>query len=224
MKTKAPAKKRAPAARTADLRGKRRDILAGAKAVFLRQGFIGASVSEIAAEAGVSKRTLYQYFRSKEDLFAEIISDVSKRIDGPISPPSIDGHRPRETLRRLAQLIGEATILGEGPALYRVISAESPRFPQLGRIFLEQGHEFNAKHLASYFEQWHAAGELEVPNPRYATDLFFGMINSIRLRVLLGVVPAISPAELKDWLDFVVDVFLRGVEPRPPARSRKRES
>jgi TetR/AcrR family transcriptional repressor of mexJK operon len=219
-----PATRRRSLARTTDLRGKRRDILDGAKRVFLRHGFIGAGVSKIAAEAHVSKRTLYQYFRSKEELFAEIIREVSKRIDAPIAPASIDGHKPRATLRQLAQVTAEITVLGDGPAFYRMISAETPRFPQLGRIFLEQAYELNAAHLASYFAQWNAAGELHVANPKFAADLFFGMINSIRFRVLLGAAASVTGAELERWLDFVVDVFLNGVERAPatvPARRQR---
>lgn len=220
-------KLRLAAARADNSRGKRREIVDGARRVFLRQGFIGARVSKIAAEAGVSKRTLYKYFRSKEELFAEIVRDVSKRIDAPIAPAtSTEGHRPRETLRQLAQSTAEVTVLGDGPAFYRVISAEAPRFPQLGRIFLEQAYELNAAHLASLFSRWNAAGETNVPNPRFAADLFFGMINSIRLRVLLGAAPNIGAAELREWLDFVVDVFLNGISARPgedlPKGSRKR--
>ncbi len=74
----------------------------------------------------------------------------------------------RATLRQLAQATAEITILGEGPALYRVIAAEAPRFPQLGRIFLEQAYEVNVAHLASYIAQWNATGELRVANPKFA--------------------------------------------------------
>jgi len=208
-------KKRANAVRTTDLRGKRRDIVEGAKRVFLRQGFSNAGVTQIAAEAGVSKRTLYQYFRSKEELFAEIFRGMGKHIDAPIAPASIEGHEPRATLRQLAQATADITVRGDGPAFYRVVIAEAPRFPQLGQIFLQQAYEINVAHLASYFAQWNGTGEVRVANPKFAADLFFSMINGIRFRVLLGGAPAVSSAELKRWLDFVVDVFLKGVACAP---------
>ena len=214
-------KRRSLSVRTTDFRGKRRDIVDGAKRVFLREGFSGAGVSRIAAEAGVSKRTLYQYFRSKEDLFAEIIRGMSKHIDAPIAPASIDGHRPRATLRQLAQVTAEITVLGDGPAFYRVVTAAAPLFPQLGRIFLEQAYEVNVAHLASHFRQWNATGELHVSDPKFAADLFFNMINGIRFRVLAGA-PSVSRVELKRWLDFVVDVFLNGVAHASEEGPRKR--
>jgi len=200
--------------RTNDARGKRRDILDGALRVFLRQGFNGAGVSEIAAEAAVSKRTLYQYFRSKEDLFTEIVREVSNRIVAPLALDSVGGQEPRAILRKLAQSTASVTVLGEGPALYRMVSAEARRFPQLGRIFLEQGHESGAARLSSYFAQWHKAGALDIPNPKFAADLFFAMVNGIRVRVLLGTVRAVGESELEEWLDFIVDVFLLGVQRR----------
>ena len=59
---------------------KRASIVGGAKDVFLRHGFEGASMDEIAAAAGVSKMTVYRYFRSKEQLFAGVIRDLCERI------------------------------------------------------------------------------------------------------------------------------------------------
>jgi AcrR family transcriptional regulator len=210
--------------RNSDARGKRRAILDGARRVFRKHGYSGASIVEIAARATVSKRTLYQYFRSKQDLFAEIIRDDCARILAPLAFPAIAEQEPRATLRRLAQSIARVTVLGEGPDLYRLVSAEAARFPQLARIFLEQGHEAGAVRLAACFEQWHAAGALNVSHPRFAADLFFAMVNGIRLRLLLGVASEIEQRELNRWIDFVIEVFLRGLEPRGADPPRKRRT
>ena len=53
-------------------------VLEGARIVFLRDGFEGASVDDIAREAGVSKATLYSYFASKEELFFAVIAKVTR--------------------------------------------------------------------------------------------------------------------------------------------------
>ena len=202
---------------SSDPRGKRRDIIDGAARVFHREGFSGASVAVIAAEAAVSKRTLYQYFRSKEELFEEIVREICGRILAPLAPSSVERINPRETLRELAQSIARITVLGEGLELFRMVSAEAKRFPELGRIFWEQGHAVGAEHLAACFGQWHAAGAVDIPHPKAAADLFFGMVNSVRLRALLGVGPAIDRKELDGWIDMVIDVFLHGVERCTPA-------
>src|ERR1700728_4072656 len=72
---------------------KRRAILDVASEVFLAQGFAATSMSEIAARLGGSKGTLYNYFRSKEELFAAIMIDT---CEGPANAlfdhlPSTDG-------------------------------------------------------------------------------------------------------------------------------------
>jgi TetR/AcrR family transcriptional repressor of mexJK operon len=59
---------------------KREAILKGGKSVFLKHGFGGASMDEVAAAAGVSKMTVYRHFGSKEDLFAGVITELCQRI------------------------------------------------------------------------------------------------------------------------------------------------
>ncbi|MGL5860132.1 MAG: TetR/AcrR family transcriptional regulator, partial [Phycicoccus sp.] len=56
---------------------KRRRLLEAAETVFVRDGYRGASVDEVAALAGVSKQTLYAHFGSKEALFVEVVTAVT---------------------------------------------------------------------------------------------------------------------------------------------------
>jgi TetR/AcrR family transcriptional repressor of mexJK operon len=69
-------------------RAKRDQILTGARRVFLRDGFAGASTDAIAAEAGVSKRTLYAYYPSKEDLFVDVLRGLT--IENPQSRVGVE--------------------------------------------------------------------------------------------------------------------------------------
>ena len=71
-----------PDPRTASLQRferKRASILAAARVVFTREGYAGASMDVVAAEAGASKRTVYQYFADKEELFAATVLDTVDR-------------------------------------------------------------------------------------------------------------------------------------------------
>src|SRR5262249_6912705 len=81
---------------------KRRQIIEGARQVFLAQGFDGASMGQIAREAGVSKGTLYVYFDSKEDLFQVVAYDECLAQAEQVFALDPDDHAVGTFLTRLA--------------------------------------------------------------------------------------------------------------------------
>ena len=85
-------------------RAKRDQILAGARLVFLRDGFAAASTDAIASEAKVSKRTLYVYYPSKEELFAEVMRRLTIENPQARALESIEEMSPgdEEELRRIS--------------------------------------------------------------------------------------------------------------------------
>ena len=122
-------------------RAKRDQILDGARRVFLRDGFAGASTDDIAAEAGVSKRTLYAYYPSKEDLFVDVLSKLTLENPQIRALESIEGMSPRNRkefrwdLLELAHKIITTMMQPEYLALLRTTIADTHRFPQLGGLF-----------------------------------------------------------------------------------------
>src|SRR5260221_3639738 len=81
--------------------GKRRQIVEGARQVFLAQGFDAASMGEIARVAGVSKGTLYVYFKSKEELFEAIVGQQCRAQADQIFNFDPDDHDVEGVLTRL---------------------------------------------------------------------------------------------------------------------------
>ena len=120
---------------------KRGQILARARGIFLRDGFAAASMDEISREGGVSKRTLYAYYPSKEDLFAEVLRTLTVENPRTMVIDSIRGMEPasREELREVFLELGRrfvATMMQpEYLAFLRTLIADTHRFPQLGEIF-----------------------------------------------------------------------------------------
>jgi hypothetical protein len=94
------------------------------------------------------------------------------------------------------------------------VVAEAARFPKLGATFYQHGQQEGGERLAAYFAECDARGKLHVANPRMAADQFLGMINNVRLPVLLGLTKRIEKSALEGWLEFSVELFLKGVEPR----------
>ena len=103
---------------------KRASIVGGAKDVFLRHGFEGASMDEIAAAAGVSKMTVYRYFRSKEQLFGGVIRDLCERIIDEDLERMLE-RRPEEALRGFARRMVAILFARDTIELHRIVIAES---------------------------------------------------------------------------------------------------
>src|SRR5271154_192970 len=113
---------------------KRRQILDGARRVFLADGFDGASMNDIARVAGVSKGTLYVYFDSKEQLFEALIREERKSQAERLVFACHTGDA-RELLREFGvRLIGMMT-RPELIAHLRVVIAATAKFPRLGQAF-----------------------------------------------------------------------------------------
>lgn len=118
---------------------KREQIRAAAARLFLERGFAGTSMDAITAEAGVSKETIYRYYESKAQLFADVLGRL---IGGPAQPPAGDAPlvvRNRTDLERLL-VNGSRHYLArvmavEQVALLRVVIAEGNRFPDLVDAF-----------------------------------------------------------------------------------------
>ena len=117
-------------------RTKREQILDGARGVFLRDGFAATSTDALAAEAGVSKRTLYAYYPSKEHLFVDVLRELTIENPQTRALETIEGMSPKngEELRRdllgLARKIVATMMQPDYLALLRTTIADAHRFPQ----------------------------------------------------------------------------------------------
>src|SRR4051794_40269549 len=98
---------------------KRRQILEGARQVFLGHGFDGASMGEIAKAACVSKGTLYVYFDSKEALFEALIIEERRSLAEVLFQLDADGPDPRSVLRRLGLSFLQMMVRTEQPGFKR---------------------------------------------------------------------------------------------------------
>ena len=195
-----------------DASGKRGAVLRAAVQVFLSEGYGAASMDRIAAEARVSKATVYAHFGSKEALFAAIIRDRLQRLFAPvlISEPSSDD--VGADLRAIARQFVAVALAPDGLAAYRMVVAESARFPELGRAFYEAGPAVTIGRLASYFAAADRRGLLCVPDPALAAEQFISLLRGpIYLRRLLGVIPLDAAAErdMQRVVDAGVDAFLK---------------
>lgn len=188
---------------------KRRQIMEGARAVFLSAGFDGASMNDVARVAGVSKGTLYAYFNSKDDLFEAIIRAEMARSAERLCAFPPDCGDVRTTLTdfgvRLLDRMTEPSTL----ALARVVVAAVEKFPNVGRAFYEAGPLYGATRLADELRALEKAGALKVPDPERAAWQFADLCQSyVYKRVLFGIVDSVSREDIEAAVRAGVDVFL----------------
>lgn len=149
---------------TAIRKGRKFDqVLEGARKVFLRDGFEGASVDDIAREAGVSKATLYSYFPDKRLLFMAIATGECKRQADEALEFINAGDLPvREVLRYAAGRLIDYITSPLGLQTYRLCVAETDRFPALGQQFYASGPLLVRSRMVEYLQKAVARGELAI--------------------------------------------------------------
>lgn len=141
---------------------KRRQIIAGARAVFLAQGFDAASMNDIARAAGVSKGTLYVYFKHKEQLFEAIVEEQCDLQAEGIFDLDPNDHDVEAVLTRLGHAYIRFLCRPEKASAIRIVIAIADRMPELGRKFYERGPARGIAKLASYIAAQVEAGLLAV--------------------------------------------------------------
>ncbi len=193
---------------------KRGAILDAATSVFLRQGYLGTSMDEIAALAGVSKQTVYKHFADKERLFIEIVTSTVNEISDPVHQEVLDLQDSGDVEADLLDLARRQLARVMQPRLLelrRLVIAEASRFPQLGRTFYERGPGRTIAALATAFERLAGRGVLALEDPALAAAHFNWLIMSapINEAMLLGPDGIPAPADINRLADAGVRAFLR---------------
>jgi TetR/AcrR family transcriptional repressor of mexJK operon len=196
---------------------KRRAIHDAGTAVFLRRGYESTSMDLIAAEANVSKQTIYKHFHSKEELFKAIITDMTQTLFAPMSMPEAAKSTPRRLLQSFAHDFLDLMLRPSSLALYRLIVAESARFPELGAALYAVGAARLIAMLADYLRWETGNGRLAVDDAERAAEQLIGMLTGrLQLRALLNVRETPTKAQLKGHAEHAVSSFLTLYAPARP--------
>ena len=192
---------------------KRRQILDIAREIFLRDGYAGASMSEISVCVGGSKGTLYAYFGSKSELFRAVLEDFLNRHEQEVSGTIIEGGPPGEVLYAFSRRFLEVLLRPENLALIRLVYAEAGRFPEVGRTFYDSGPANAERHLADYIRGAVEGGYLK-PNTDpvlAARQMILLSQGWIYFQRIWNVAPAPSEAEIAENAHAAVRTFLAAV-------------
>jgi TetR/AcrR family transcriptional repressor of mexJK operon len=207
---KAPARRGRPCQIAEPERRKR--LLDAAESVFLELGYGSASMDDIAHRAGMSKKTLYRLYETKQSLFAAVISARRAVLDAMIAANACAGdHSPRDVLRSYLGKVARFVLAPRQAALYRLVIAESLRTPEVAHAFY---HEGPCK-VRAVLEQWlakqHDGGVLYVTEPARDAGMVCSMVlGELQMRLLVGELRAPDEGLIDATVSRAVDLFLRG--------------
>jgi AcrR family transcriptional regulator len=195
---------------------KRELVVSAARKLFLEAGYGATSMDKIAAEAGVSKRTVYSHFQNKENLFAAIMGDMCALISGDNPNEPIPVEAPEQILKHLGLHIMESVLEPEALDVFRVVLAESPIFPELGQAFWKAGPDVMKGFLVEYLLELDRRKVLKIKNAELSAFQFMGMIKwPYHMRVLFGAGNLPTRKEINESLDLAVSTFVNGLKFQP---------
>jgi AcrR family transcriptional regulator len=188
---------------------KRRQIMEGARTVFLASGFDGASMNDIARVSGVSKGTLYAYFDSKERLFEALIREERRQQAERLTHLALESDDVRGSLLEFGCRLIEMMSRPDTLAQVRTVIAASAKFPQLGRAFYEAGPCFGANRLSTYMRRMNDEGVLRIVDVERAAWQFLELCQAGTFKPLLfRMVDELTPAQIEAGVSAAVDVFM----------------
>lgn len=185
-----------------------RRLCEAAEEVFVRDGYTAARMDEVAGGAGMSKRTLYQLFPSKAELFEATIAAALEPVH---LDSDLDGEPDtRRALTRILERMGRHLLSQRQTAIFRLVIAEAHRSPELAeashRAMLGRGSNVLERRIAGDV----ARGNLEVADAAAAARLLYGMaLGSTQLQVLLGLRAPPEADEIAALVQCAVSVFMR---------------
>lgn len=214
----APAKAAPGPGRPKDL-AKRAAILDAAGRMFTLHGFEGASMDQIAAEAGVSKLTVYSHFGDKETLVGEAV----RMVCASLMPDELFVADPAAPLRAQLTDIARAffaLITSEGALAAHRMMMTPGSDARLRQMFWQAGAERIQHAFSSFLDARMASGELDVPDQHRAAVQFFCLLKGdLHTRMACGLCPQPPRCDVDAHIDATVDMFLRAYAARPAARS-----
>lgn len=216
-----------PPASEAEISAKARTVLDAARVVFLSHGFSAATTDMIQREAGVSKSTVYAHYANKEALFVAVIEAECAAFTETVRAIEPRPGQLPEALAAVARAYLDVVLSPAGLALFRVVIAEAPRFPQLARTFYLAGPNAIAKVVADHLAGAQEAGEVDLAEigRDAAANLFINLVRSEpQLQCLTHPDALPSAAQVDQWTNAAVTTFMRAYGRKAGEAARRRSS
>lgn len=197
-----------------ELPAKAAQVMEAGSRLFTEHGFGAVSMDQVAKVAGVSKATVYAHFQSKEQFFVAIVRAACLSYAENVMPEVRDAPDMRTALTRIGRSIAGFLMAPRTMAIYRVIVAEGPRFPDLARRYYETGPRAFKRLLAEYLTSMIEKGHLKIENPRLASEQFCSLVRGpLYMQVLLDLKDDPDLLDADTVINGAVEVFMRSYGP-----------
>ncbi len=191
-----------------------RQILDAALTVFAATGYSGTTMDAVAAEAGVTKPTLYSYFPSKESLFQAMMLGKRDLMLDVFEHPSASGMVA--DLLTFAWAYADTVMRPDLLSLARLIIGEVGRFPEIGRAYQASGPDHLLRGIMRYLETQRDAGRLAFDEAELAAQDLWGLILSAPRTQALYMPDAVPDREtLTRYIANGLKVFLKAYSTTP---------
>jgi len=187
---------------------RRQAIIEAARASFLEHGYAGTSMSGLLKTLGGSKATLWSYFRSKEELFAAVIEEVSLLFRAEIQDVLATQVDLEQALIAFCRTFLRKITSPDGQATWRLVVAESGRFPEVGQIFYERAAGPVQDTLRTFLAQQIDIGRLVEEDPAIMVDTLMSLCIGQHMRAIWGL-DRLSDTELNACALRFTRIFLR---------------
>jgi TetR/AcrR family transcriptional repressor of mexJK operon len=193
---------------------KRQAVLDAAKTLFLTKGYANTSMDAVAAQAGVSKLTVYSHFNDKETLFsAAVVAKCEEQL------PSLffelpEGVAVETVLLNIARGFHQLINSDESVNLHRLIMALGSQDPKLSLIFFEAGPQRMLHGMERLLARINESGVLSIDKPRNAAEHFFCLLKgAANFRLLYGCGEPLTGDAAESHVQEVVGLFMRAYRP-----------
>lgn len=199
-------------------RRSRERIVEAATTAFLERGYLDTNLQDVAARAGVVKRTVFNLYGTKEELFREVVAQAiatAERFAGEVVGHLGDGD-PATELPPVAVRLARTVLGGRIVPLRRLVIGEVARFPELARNYYARAPDRVMGALTRAFERYADRGVLHIDDAQIAGEQFAFLVMGAPLdRALFDAAGDLADVEVERRARAGVDVFLRAHRTTP---------
>lgn len=190
-----------------DLR-KDEEILRAATRLFLKHGYLATTMDAVALESGVTKQTVYAYYKSKGELFKQMLLALCSRYENA-QPPAYGNEPFKVQLLKQGMVILDLITHPDVMGATRLVISESDKHPRLAKLYYESGTQRLVQMIAHFLDEYNRRGEIAIPHTLSAASYFLAMLKgTYYVKMILRVKPDPTEKMKADHVQETVRIFL----------------